>query len=148
LCSFAKKIKELGYEIKLDTNGSMPAVLKEMIDGRLVDYIAMDIKGPWQKYQSIAGEAAIVEDVKQSMEIVAAAVKAGQILGEYRTTVCKEQIGWEDLAEIRRFLPQGIPWYLQRFRDSGKLLDEAGKYTAYSDEDMKEMGKLLCASVR
>jgi pyruvate formate lyase activating enzyme len=148
LSLFARKIKELGYGIKLDTNGSKPKVLKEMIDGGLVDYVAMDIKGPWGKYRSIAGETVNIDDVKQSMSLLAAAFESGRILGEYRTTICKEQLGWEDLMEIRGFLPRGIPWYLQKFRDSGKLLDEAGRYTAYSDEEMKEMGNKVCASVR
>lgn len=145
---FAKRIKDLGYGIKLDTNGSKPSIIKEMIDGGLVDYVAMDIKGPWGKYRSISGEAVNIEDVKHSMALLADAVGTGRVLGEYRTTVCKEQLGWDDLKEIRGFLPEGIPWYLQKFRDSGKLLDETGRYTAYSDEEMKEMGKKLCASVK
>ena len=94
LVPFMASIKALGYKIKLDTNGTRPDVLKELIDKKLVDFIAMDLKAPLAKYAAITGVEANSTVIRQSMDLI---VKSG--LGyQFRTTYDKEDDS--DIATI------------------------------------------------
>ncbi len=95
-------IKEMGYAVKLDTNGSNPRMVKDILDANLVDYIAMDIKAPWEKYRKICGSGANVDRVKETLDIL----KRCSIGWEARTTVCpsldsKDLLLMEDYARLR-----------------------------------------------
>ena len=88
LLSFVKKIRKLGYLVKLDTNGSNPIVLKDLIDKKLIDYVAMDIKAPKEKYAKTVGiskkrNRAIVKKINESINIL----KNSGVEFEFRTTV-------------------------------------------------------------
>jgi len=83
LSSFCQKLKDIGYDIKLDTNGLRPEVIKELIDGRLVDYIAMDIKGPADMIEKFAGQPVDTEKIKVTIELV----KNSNLPYEFRSTV-------------------------------------------------------------
>lgn len=143
-----ERIKALGYAVKLDTNGSNPRMLKGLIDSKSIDYIAMDIKGPSDKYKSIARCNIDFDTIKESARTLTNAYNSGEILCEFRTTVCKEQLSEEDLDRMINEHPNAPPWFLQRFVNQGLILDEIGTYSAYSIEEMVEMGRKLCASVR
>src|SRR3989344_4958290 len=67
---FLKKIKKMGFFVKLDTNGSNPEMLKKLIDKKLIDYVAMDIKGPKGKYSQIAGTKIDIEKIQKSINIL------------------------------------------------------------------------------
>ncbi|MBQ8033294.1 MAG: anaerobic ribonucleoside-triphosphate reductase activating protein [Elusimicrobiaceae bacterium] len=96
LVPFMESIKALGYKIKLDTNGTRPDVLKELIDNKLVDFIAMDLKAPLAKYAAITGVEANSTVIRQSMDLI---VKSG--LGyQFRTTYDKEVLDDSDIATI------------------------------------------------
>jgi len=77
-------IKGMGYAVKLDTNGSNPQMVKDVLEAQLVDYIAMDIKAPWDRYEEICGRGVQVENVKQTLALLKVCSKGW----EARTTVC------------------------------------------------------------
>lgn len=148
LTPFVAELKLLGYEIKLDTNGSSYWVLQNLIEKGLLDYVAMDIKGPYEKYQEIAGPKADIEAIKNSAKLLAKEYNEGKLIVEFRTTVCREQLTYKDLEIMLSEHPKHPPWYLQKFNNPGRILDEKNTYSAYSDEEMLVMGEKLCVSVR
>ena len=100
IIAFIKKIKELGYAVKLDTNGSFPERLQEIISEGLVDYIAMDIKNCKEKYSLTAGADIDFALIEKSTELI----KNSGIPHEFRTTVVRELHTEEDIISIARFL--------------------------------------------
>ena len=103
-----KKIKELGFKIKLDTNGTNPKVLKELIDNKLIDYVAMDIKTSLNEYHIATGTAnPLLDKVKESIDIL----KTSGIDYEFRTTVVKEFHDREDFRAIAEWL-KGFDGYI------------------------------------
>ena len=93
---FIRKIKEKGYKVKLDTNGSKPKLLKNLIDNNLLDYVAMDVKNTSNKYALTTGVKTNIEDIKESIDIL----KNSKIDYEFRTTIVKELHTIEDIKEI------------------------------------------------
>lgn len=119
LPDFIKKVKELGYSVKLDTNGSYPDELSKLIDSGLIDYVAMDIKNAPEKYIETADcSEDCLETVKQSVEIL----KQGKIDFEFRTTVVKEYHTAEDIKKIAEWIHPAKKYFLQNFIDSGDLI--------------------------
>ncbi len=112
-------IKELGLAVKLDTNGTLPDRLEELIEAELVDYIAMDVKAPLdaQKYAKAAGVAVDVEKVRQSIDM-AMKFRGGS---EFRTTLCPAVLTPEDVLELASELAGADRWFLQQFRPMGCL---------------------------
>lgn len=96
LVRFMADIKALGYKTKLDTNGTRPEVIKELIDKKLVDFIAMDLKAPFEKYALITGVEANSTVIRQSMDIL---VKSG-VAYQFRTTYDKEVLNDSDIAAM------------------------------------------------
>ncbi|GAB1476268.1 anaerobic ribonucleoside-triphosphate reductase activating protein [Bacillota bacterium] len=148
LPAFIERIKILGFSVKLDTNGSNPVMLEELMKEGLLDYAAMDIKGPEYKYHLVAGRPVDLMSVKASAGLLTNAYNNNGFLCEFRTTVCREQLGREDLTSMVSEYPGHPPWYFQSFRNPGSILDNKGSYSAYSTEEMEEMGRGLCVSVR
>ncbi len=103
LVRFMTDIKALGYKTKLDTNGTRPDVLRELIDKKLVDFIAMDLKAPLEKYAQITGVEANSAILQQSMDLIR---KSG--LGyQFRTTYDKEVLTDSDIAAITQLAGDG-----------------------------------------
>lgn len=157
LPEFIRKIKSLGYLVKLDTNGSRPGVLEALLKEGLLDYVAMDIKNAPGEYlrtigipdkpkktgdesQESGDESLIVTSVKQS----AALLMNSDIPYEFRTTVIKELHTKETLMAIGQWLRGARAYYLQAFRDSETLVGApCGQFHAYSKEEMQEFCSLL-----
>jgi len=118
---FLKAVRDLGLSVKLDTNGCYPEVLSKILEQRLVDYVAMDIKNSREKYPVTVGIPDFdVSPVEESLRIL----KGGGVDYELRTTVVREFHTEEDIAAIGRWC-QGTPhYYLQNFVDSGNLVGE------------------------
>ena len=113
------KIKELGYAVKLDTNGSFPDVLKSLVSQNLIDYVAMDVKTSPSKYALTAGSSeSVVEKVDESIKFLL----SGAIPYEFRTTVVKEFHTPTDFEEIGKWIEGADAYYLQAFVDSGDLI--------------------------
>lgn len=118
---FIKCIKDMGFLVKLDTNGSFPEKLKELVDEHLIDYAAMDIKSSPAEYAKISGTTnPPIERMQESMRIL----KESGIGYEFRTTIVEEFHNEEVMEDIGKFLAGAPKYYLQRFVDSGELIDE------------------------
>ncbi len=136
LLSFIGKIKALGYAVKLDTNGSNPALLKELASGKLIDYVAMDIKNCMSKYPETCGDESLdLAPIKKSIDLLL----GGCIDYEFRTTVVKELHSVENIASLSEEISGAKRYFLQNFVDSGDLL--CGGYSAHDPAVLKEMLK-------
>lgn len=127
---FLKKIKEMGFAVKLDTNGYKPELLREIIDEGLCDYVAMDIKNTPEKYALTVGKEIDTDKILESIFIL----KEGKVPYEFRTTVVKELHTLKDLLEIARLLGGEANFFLQQFKDSGNLIGE--NMSSYSNEEL------------
>ena len=135
---FIKKIKDMGFLVKLDTNGSFPSKLKHLCKQGLVDFVAMDIKNSQQKYALTAGKKLF--DLSAVMESVDFLIK-GNIPYEFRTTVTRDYHTLEDLLDIAKWISGCDAYYLQQFVDSGNLIDSAT--TGYTNEELTAMYKTV-----
>jgi len=120
IASLLRKIKELGYAVKLDTNGSFPERLSALIDENLVDYVAMDIKNSREKYELTAGAKDILPAVEKSVRLLL----DGKIPYEFRTTIVDELHEPEDFHDIGHWLSGAGAYFLQSFVDSGQILSD------------------------
>lgn len=136
LKGFIKKIKDLGLLVKLDTNGGNPKVLQELIDEDLVDYVAMDIKNIFNKYNITAGKKINLDNIKKSIEIL----KASKIDYEFRTTIIKEMHSLDDIISICK-LVGNAKYYLQNFEDSENVIDHS--LHGFSREELLFIDKYL-----
>lgn len=98
LVPFMSRLKEMGYKTKLDTNGSRPEVLRELIDKKLVDFIAMDLKAPFEKYVDITGVEVNSTVLQQSMDLI---LQSG-LEYQFRTTYDKEVLNDNDIATLSK----------------------------------------------
>ncbi|NLL56263.1 MAG: anaerobic ribonucleoside-triphosphate reductase activating protein [Clostridiales bacterium] len=118
---FLTKVKELGYQIKIDTNGSYPDILQSLIDQKLVDYVAMDIKNSPEKYALTTGLANIdLDKIKQSVNIL----MDSNIDYEFRTTTVKEFHTKQDFEAIAKWLKESKKYFLQNYKDSENVLQK------------------------
>ena len=107
LYDFIKEIKSLGFAVKLDTNGTNPIIVEKLINDNLLDYIAMDIKAPFDKYTKITGVGVDIENIKRSIELI----KNSSVDYEFRTTVLKSQLSLMDLFLVSFFLYRYFCYY-------------------------------------
>jgi len=139
LIDFIKKIKAKGFSVKVDTNGSNPEILKKMIEEKLIDFIAMDIKTSLEKYEKATNTKIDLEKIKKSAELI----KNSGIDYEFRTTVVPVLVEKEDIEKIGEWLGGAKKIALQQFRNQ-KVLDKIfEKLQPYSDEMLKEFVKIL-----
>ena len=139
LIEFIKKIRDLGFLIKLDTNGTNPEMLKEIIDQKLVNYIAMDIKAPIHKYESVSGAKIDSKKIKQSIKLI----KESGIDYEFRTTVVKNMLSPDDLEQIGKEIQGAEKYFLQKFVGSKTVDEKMLGETTYSEDEFKELEKQL-----
>ncbi len=138
LDEFIARIKELGYAVKLDTNGTDPGVLKKLVDRGLIDSVAMDIKNSKSKYLSTAGVTKnILADVEESVNYLL----ADNIPYEFRTTVVSPLHQKEDFYEIGEWICGAKHYFLQNFIDSGDLISDG--MTGYEKEALEEFALIL-----
>ena len=108
LVSFMAKLKAMGYQTKIDTNGTRPEILRELIDKKLVDFIAMDLKAPFDKYAAITGVEANSTILQQSMDLI----RQSGLEYQFRTTYDKEVLTESDIATLSQ-LTQGKNYKVQ-----------------------------------
>ncbi len=135
LPEFIRKIKELGYMVKLDSNGTNPEMLKKLIAEKLVDYIAMDIKAPFKFYEKAVN---VQTDFKKLQESVKIIMSCG-LPYEFRTTVVPGILAEDDFRMMGEDIRGAKKWYLQSFKSDTDLVDKnyAGKQ-AYTKKDMEK----------
>ncbi len=116
---FLARIKEMGFAVKLDTNGSLPDKLKRIVESGLVDYVAMDIKNSQESYGRTVGiEDYDISNVNKSVQYLL----RGNVPYEFRTTVVREFHQRSDFESIARWIGGARRYYLQQFVDSGDLI--------------------------
>ncbi len=135
IAAFAEKVKRLGYPIKIDTNGTYPEKLKELIDKKLVDYVAMDVKAPKNKYNQLTGTKTDISKIEKSIEII----KSDAPDYEFRTTFAPELLKKEDVIEIAKWLDGAKLFYLQQFKNETSMLSsKLDNVAPYSKEYLNE----------
>lgn len=119
LKDFIKKVKSMGFRVKLDSNGTKPELLKELIDEKLVDYVAMDIKNSLGKYAQTVGLNTInLNPITKSIELL----KNSGIDYEFRTTLIKEYHTQSDIEQIAELIKGAKNYALQKFVDNGECI--------------------------
>ena len=139
LPEFIKQIKSMGYKVKLDTNGTNPNMLKQIIDEKIVDYVAMDVKAPLDKYSTVVGVEVNIANIVDSINII----KESDIYYEYRTTVVESCLVKEDIISIAEMIKGAKIYYLQRFIPSKTLDSSFLNKKTYNDEDLLQLAKVI-----
>lgn len=136
LAALIKVLKETGIMVRLDTNGTNPLVLKDLIDRGLLDGVAMDIKAPLQKekYEQISGVSCDIEDIKKSICII---MESG-IEYEFRTTVCPSQLDGDDIEDIAKAIKGAERYILQSFKPNHCLDTRMLQITPYPVEALRD----------
>lgn len=132
---FLKKIKDIGYSIKLDTNGSNPEILEELVGDKLVDYVAMDIKGMKEDYPEITGKKVDIRNIEKSINFL----KKGLVDYEFRTTVVPRFHKKEDILKIAQWLSGADKYYLQNFRPEKTIDPDMESILPYTREYLQEI---------
>ncbi len=140
LPAFLRRVKELGYAVKLDTNGTHPDVLRQVVAAGLIDYVAMDIKNCADKYAITAGVGQDrLSGVSESIDYLL----RGAVEYEFRTTVVRELHTVEDIAAIAERITGARRYFIQNFKDSGSLVGK-GRYSAHTPQTLEAMKKTAC----
>jgi pyruvate formate lyase activating enzyme len=139
LPEFIAKIKKIGYLIKLDTNGSYPEILEKLIKEKLIDYIAMDLKAPAEKYEEVTGIEANFENINKSVRII---MQSG-LPYEFRTTVVPGFINKDNIGDMGKIIEGAEKWYLQGFKSKTDLVNQELKgKVPYNSRQMQEIAEL------
>ena len=136
---FIRKVKELGYLVKLDTNGYRPEILKKLLTEGLLDYVAMDVKASKENYGRVAGVKAL--DVGKIDESISLLIGQEEIPYEFRTTVVKGLHDPGEFEEIGRWLAGAKALYLQSYLESENILDPKVKMAAYDLSELEDMAQ-------
>ena len=121
MASFIERIRSMGFAVKLDTNGSFPDRLKEIVERKLVDYVAMDVKNSKEKYAFSVGKEIDMDKIYESVDFL----KSGAVPYEFRTTLVKGHHDEESMRSIGEWIKGTENYFLQNFVDSGHLLGQA-----------------------
>jgi len=135
LASFIKQIKKMGFAVKLDTNGSQPHVIKSLLAEKLLDFIAMDIKAPLEKYKDIVKAPVKPDSIKESVGLI---LKA-KIPYEFRTTIVESQLEEDDILQIANLIPGASHYVLQKFVPTKTLDKKFLKEKSFSDEKLQKI---------
>ena len=138
LVSFIEKIKDLGYKVKLDTNGSNYEMLKELIDKELIDYVAMDIKTNIEKYPSMAPKN-IISNIKESIILI----QSSNIEYEFRTTVVPGLHDKNIMKDISKLLEGSKKHYIQNFKPGNSLDKEFDNKRTFTGNELQEFKSIL-----
>jgi pyruvate formate lyase activating enzyme len=160
LINFCQKVKDLGFKIQIQTNGTNPELLDKLIKQNLVDYIAMDIKGPLEKYDKIVGTKVDKEKIQKSVNLISRCAQNKQIEAEFRTTIVPGLLDKKDIEAIGKWLinsnlpPKArlakggksqisnLTYYLQQFRNEKTLDPKLEKVKPYPKEELEKMKEI------
>lgn len=135
LPEFIKKIKEEGFKVKLDTNGSNPQMLIHLLEEKMLDYIAMDIKNSFDKYNETVGTDCDIEKIKKSIDVI----KNSGISYEFRTTVVPGIHEEEDIEKIGEEIKGAEKYFLQNFLPEKTINGGFIEKKPFSKEEMKTL---------
>lgn len=138
LPGFIRKVKTLNLLVKLDTNGTNPAMLRSLLEEGLLDYVAMDIKHCRSKYNDVACMNPLnLQSIEESVDIL----KNCNIDYEFRTTVTRELHKMEDFEEIGKWIEGSKAYYLQPYKESEQVISKI--FTTYSAAEFDEIVNIL-----
>lgn len=137
---FIQSIKNMGFLVKLDTNGYKPDILENLLADNLLDYIAMDIKAPLEKYSSIVRIDTDVSKIQKSIDII----MSSNVDYEFRTTVLSSMLSFEDFEKIAVLIKGAKKYYLQKFAAESEINDmNLFNNKTYSDEEFFKLKSML-----
>jgi pyruvate formate lyase activating enzyme len=140
LPDFIKKIKEMGFKVKLDTQGTRPEMVEKLLNEKLLDYVAMDIKAPIERYREVTVSMVNTDDILRSIKIIMNNAPGY----EFRTTIVKDQLDENDMEKIGEMI-KGAPFFaLQKFVVYGRTLDPSFmQKEGYDGQKMLELKKIM-----
>ena len=142
LHTFIEKIKDLGYLVKLDSNGYRPTILKQLLDDHLLDMIAMDIKSSPKDYAFASGLPTLdIRKIEESVDLI----KSSDIVYEFRTTIVKELHDEQTFLDIRDWLKGSRSYALQCYKDSDSVIKQG--YHAPSKKDLEHYLSIVQESI-
>jgi pyruvate formate lyase activating enzyme len=144
LGKFMKKIKDMGYLVKLDTNGTYPKRLNKLLKDNLIDYIAMDVKYPRSDYIKSSARKGVSNRITESIQII----MNSDIEYEFRTTYVKKFHDIKSVEKIGKMIKGANKYYIQNFR-AGKTLDpHLSSINSFTQKELKEMKKTMSKYVK
>ncbi|HOO37200.1 MAG TPA: anaerobic ribonucleoside-triphosphate reductase activating protein [Deltaproteobacteria bacterium] len=144
LIEFMKTIKDMGYLIKLDTNGTSPDMLTKAIEGDIVDYVAMDIKAPLERYEMVTGTPVNTDAIKSSIDLIMNA----RLPYEFRTTLVRSLLNPEDILTIGRMIKGAHTYILQHFVPSKHLDNDFIHESSFTQEEVADLKRQLDTLVK
>jgi len=138
LKDFISQVKNRGYLVKVDTNGSFPDKMKELLDEDLIDYLSMDVKATKNKYNEITGVSVDVDDIRTSIDLI----KEHAADYEFKTTVIPKFHQKEDIVEIARWLKGSKKYFLQQFKSNTSIISSE-IYSSYSKEELLNLCEMI-----
>ncbi|MDD3491461.1 MAG: anaerobic ribonucleoside-triphosphate reductase activating protein [Candidatus Pacebacteria bacterium] len=135
LIDFIQKVKDLGLLVKLDTNGSLPQVLENLLKSKLIDWVAMDIKAPKEKYELFTQGQIKAEIIDQSIKII----KKSKVDYEFRTTLAPEILTEKDILGIVDWIKPADRYYLQQFKNEKTLDDNFLNFHSWPQEQAEAL---------
>lgn len=135
LADFIRELKALGLAVKLDTNGYRPQVLQRLLQESLLDYAAMDVKSPLEKYALVAGRKIDTQKIKDSIQLLL----SSEIKYEFRTTVVPGLVTVKDVDAIARSIAGAHQYFLQQFRSPRTIAPQFAKLPPYPATVLEKM---------
>ena len=134
LKDFIIKVKELGYKVKLDTNGTNPEKVSDLIKNNLLDYIAMDLKAPLKKYETVIGVKTDINKIKESIDLLI----RGNVPYEFRSTLVPGLVNEDDILKMSKDIEGANLWYLQKFKSDIRLVNgDFENKESFTDKEME-----------
>ncbi len=144
LKEFISKIKKLGFIVKLDTNGTNPKIVENLINENLLDFIAMDVKSDFDSYKSLSGFIGEEEDLKEKIKESINFIMNSGIDYEFRTTVAKNFISKDVIFNIGKMISGAKKYALQNFRKGETVLDQSfNNSIIYGPQELEEISNIL-----
>lgn len=144
LVEFVKKIKDLGFKVKLDTNGNRTDVIVKLLNEKLLDYIAMDFKTSLEEYPNLAGKLVKPDNIQKSTDLII----GNGIDYEFRSTLIAEIHNETILEDMNKTLINAKKWWLQKFRPGITLKSEFGLYKSFDDDFLFSLAERLTTTTR
>ena len=136
LIKFIEQVKDKGFKVKLDTNGSNPKLLNKLISLNLIDYIAMDIKAPFEKYEKVIGVKCDIDRIKESINLILKFKNH-----EFRTTVVKDLLDESDIEKILKTIKTAKLYVIQNFKASKTLNPAFASAVGFSENSLSRLKK-------
>ena len=142
IAAFLRKVKDLGYQIKLDTNGTFPDRLQPLLEEGLVDYVAMDIKASPANYDNATGVVTDLDKVRRSVELL----KNSGVAHEFRTTTVKGIHTADDFAAIAEWLQGEENYYIQQYKIADDMI--GAPFESFTKEELNVFAAIMKQTVK